>query len=331
MSKLQLAIYDEESDYVYALANYILEKKSNEIDVCVFTNQSGLKAFCEKSAPDVLLVGDCTGHQMNWNDASQLVIFLLNHKGVEQDGEEKICISKYQSADEIIRRIYWYYEEHIQTPSSLLSGGDASRLRWVYSPSKSVYQTPFAIELAAQLGREHRVLYVNLCENPSLEWMLQETFERDLSDLLYLAGRQSHSMEKLLASVVCQVQGIALIPSMKNSIDRQSFLKEEWTSFFQKIKAESGYEYVVVDSDCILPGFPTLLGECEKVYLPHQDTAYEQARMREFFGWLKRQEHGLEPVIEEVTIPTVYLNFSGAEVVNQWGLSELGEIIRDRM
>lgn len=324
---MRLAVYDREAEYIYAFVTYVLEYRSEEVELYAFTEKEALFQYEEEQIPDVLLISMAEDSEEIQNLRAKVQMFLVDGE-LREGSSEKICISKYQSADEILRQIYWQYEKNVVETGQWVTNEHGCQLHWVYSPGKNLYQTPFALTLATYAAQSKKVLYLNLCENAAFDWMFQKNYEKDLSDYMYLSRTKKGFSEKLLSSVIYHEQGVDFIAPMTDSLERQYVTEEEWINVILQLKYYSGYEELIVDCDSMIPGFAVLMKECSQIYLPIQEGSYEGAKVRHFYNWLEKSDGQSQGQFQQVHLPKMYLNFAGEEMLNQWMFGELGEVVR---
>ncbi|MCR5785471.1 MAG: hypothetical protein K6G40_07515 [Eubacterium sp.] len=314
MKRVEIAIYDSEADFVMGLMLYMSRYKGDSVRTSGFWEKEKFEEHLKDNRADIILVP--LGFDLKETSAQIMHV-------TDKDGGEGIY--KYMPADEIIREIFLQYD--IQAHSDRI--GKKVSLRAVYSPSKSIYQTPFAVTYAMTLAAKEKVLYVNLCENAGFESIMQMSYERDLSDLIYSSGHYSGDMDRLVLSMGYETNGFTYIPPMKNPADIYLLKGEEWIDFINKLSSLSGFDVVILDIGGMIPGFYKILEECDSVYMPYSGNPYERARLAQFEEIIKKGKRSeITEIIKRIKMPGMDNIFFDGDMVMCWQWGEMGDYVR---
>lgn len=323
MKKIRVAVCDTDNVYRERLAEYLIRKKSGQIQVYAFSGKRMLMDQQKQQPMDIVLYG--TGFEPVRSEPESLFIRMAEEQ--EEAGEEG-AIFKYQSAEEILRQMYDYYLR--QRQKNLGSSHKAKELAAIYSPSHCMMQTPFALAMAQILSEEKRVLYLNLGEwSGFCPWMGQE-YHRDLADLLYLLSSYGGQTAGILESVVHSYHRVDYIPPMA---DAQLLAETEagaYEMLLRMLVDKTEYDVVLLDFGIMVPGFFTLLEQCSHVYGVVENCPWSRLRWQQFEDSLMKQElEELAGKLECITLEVSDYHIMEEEpVVQQWVNGKLGDRAR---
>ena len=155
LKKIRVAVCDTDRVYRERLAEYLIRKKSRQIQVYAFSGKRMLMDQLKSQPVDIVLYG--TGFEPVPSAGESLFIRMTE----EQSGEEG-AIFKYQSAEEILRQMYAYYLR--QRQKNLGSSRKAKEIAAIYSPTHCMMQTPFALAMSNTLSMEKQFIYLHMGE-----------------------------------------------------------------------------------------------------------------------------------------------------------------------
>ncbi len=321
MKKIRVAVCDTDRVYRERLAEYLIRKKSRQIQVYAFSGKRMLMDQLKSQPVDIVLYG--TGFEPVPSAGESLFIRMTE----EQSGEEG-AIFKYQSAEEILRQMYAYYLR--QRQKNLGSSRKAKEIAAIYSPTHCMMQTPFALAMAQTLSEEKQVLYLNLGEwSGFCPWMRPE-YHRDLADLLYLLSSYGGQTAGILESVVHSYHRVDYIPPMT---DAQLLVETEAGAYellLQMLVEKTEYDVILLDFGIMVPGFFALLEQCSHVYGIVENCPWSRLRWQQFEDSLMKQElEELAGKLECITLElSDYQIMEEEPVVQQWVNGKLGDRAR---
>ena len=323
---MAIAICDEQETYRERLAEYFIRKKAKQAQIYTFSNQ---KLFLEKRREqnfDMVLRGKGFETLKGQEEPESLYISLCD----TPDSETAECpaVFKYQSAEEIWRSMFYYYIELGKTNAYTYRRD--KEIIGVYSPTQCRLRTPFALTLAQLLASEKQILYVNLAEWAGFEGWLQENYQRDLADLMYLISRHGVNLKGLLESVVHTTNRMDYIPPMKDAQLLCQVSEEDYLQLLELLVNITDYEVLLLDFGIMVPGFFSLLERCTGVYCVADQGILAKSQCMQFEEGIGKT--GMPELAEKVRY--VHFGLEDAQVLEQepvmqqWLYGGLGDRVR---
>ncbi len=323
MKKIRVAVCDTDNVYRERLAEYLIRKKSGQIQVYAFSTRKLLQNQMDLEPVDVVLYGK--GFEKLRPDEDSLYIRMTEEPGGV--GEEK-AIFKYQSAEEILRQMYDHYlRQEQKNPGTSVK---PKEIVAIYSPSHCMMQTPFALSMAQTMAEEKRVLYLNLGEWAGFcPWMRQE-YHRDLADLLYLLSAYGGQTTGLLESVVHSYQHFDYVPPMTDAQLLAQTDADAYEGLLQMLVEKTEYDAILLDFGIMVPGFFHMLERCSTVYGLVESFPLSRLRWKQFEDSLMKQgQEDLAGKLECVTLELMdYQVMEEEPVVQQWVNGKIGDRAR---
>lgn len=262
MKKVTIAICDTQEAYRERLAEYLIRRKGSQAQVFSF---SGRRMFREKQKEtrfDMVLWGEGFEEIPARADEGSLCIYLSETPEPEEG--KGAAVFKYQSAEEIWREMFLHYRE-LGKKNAYISRKE-KEIIGIYSPTHSRLQTPFALTLAQLLAPDKKVLYVNLGEWAGFGNWMEESYQRDLADLMYFISCHGVKIQGILESVIHSVQHIDYIPPMNDAQLLCETSAEDYQKLLLLLAEKTDYEVILLDFGVMIPGFFSLLEQCIHIY-----------------------------------------------------------------
>lgn len=348
MRKISVAVCDRDRAYGSRLGEWISLEKGDRLLGCSFSTPEGFLEFRKGQRTEVVLLGcgfqedirileqieeSRTDGREEVNSRTDTVWMYLHDPEQEAEVPEAVrklpVIEKYQAAPEIVRDIFLYYQKY---------GGETQESRaiekevlGVYSPGHSILQTPFALTLAQAFTGKGKVLYVNLKECAGFSRWLQEKYQRDLLDAMYLCLNGERNIADCIRSVVCSLEGFDYIPPAEDGICLGETDRKDYGQFITLLAEKSGYDVVILDFGMMIPGFFDILEKCSHVYIPSEPGELQEEAVYQFRQMMSRQNR---PLLEEhvtcLRLPPVETGrYQGVQRLQQWVWGELGDCARE--
>ena len=127
----------------------------------------------------------------------------------------------------------------------------------VYSPVGRTQKTSFALTLGQILAKDRAVLYLNLESYSGFEQILGETYERNLSDLLYFVRQENANVIHRLSGMVLPIQNLDYVPPALSPMDIQCTSCGEWLALFEEIvRSYIRFWIIAPEYMCLSGGMP---------------------------------------------------------------------------
>ncbi|MCI8465428.1 MAG: hypothetical protein HFI63_06180 [Lachnospiraceae bacterium] len=298
MKRTCIGIYGKEGEYIRKLAGYIRRRCKDGLEVKAFTKKETLKECLESGGLDGVLAEPdaeilCKNYKV-WT------VILSDNRG-EATEMESPCIDKYQSAEEIWKRM-------LKLGGDRLTGLGVSsdtNLETVFigivSPLHGCGKTSLGLCISRFLAKQGRTLFLTLDEFSCLPELLGEGgTEAELSELYYYYSQGELSPVRL-QSALCQWGEAEYLTPAGAAEDLYRDGEPYEAGFFQSLAKAGGYRYMIIDMGNSLFRKEGLLCLCNRLYVPGQESSGSLIRTERFERWL--EEKGLLERMVRCPIP----------------------------
>lgn len=284
-----LAILDKEDDFLYGITAYFQEKLGKAFDVYSFHGKEALVSFAgeKKKEIDVYLGSICLDKQERKElRIKQAVYFSQGEQIQESEGE---VIYKYQPAEHIMKE----FLEICHFCRKMCGTGflDNTKIIGVYSPLGRCGKTSLALVMGQLLAQNYKTVYVNLEEWPGFKRIIGSYDGMDISDLIYYIKQEREELGMYINGMVLDVNNLKIVPPVKMAPDIQE-LGEEVNRLLQEIAKSDNYDVVIVDFGRQIKSILPALGNLERLYMPVLMDEVSQAKLEEFFQFLRKSAYG---------------------------------------
>lgn len=335
MSKLSVAVCDENQSYGKGLSTWLFVEQGKEFSGGFFSSVEALKEQYDKQRFQIILLGR-DFLQKEWiqkeirgrRDILWVYLQEEGEEGVEELKELVPAVEKYQPIPGMVRYIYRYYQEY-QMEETELPVEKARLLGW-YSPEQSIWQTPLALTMAALLAEKEKALYVNLKECSGMRQWFQEEYEQDLLEVMYCCHSPEPGSAANLGSFVYSMEQLDYLPPVRDGVLLGQLTEEDYCGFLEMLK-RTEYDVVVLDMGSMFPGFFRAWNQCSRVYIPQERNVLARGIDAEFEEMVKRQEDsGLEEKAVWLNLPEWSReNLMPGCLVQQWLWGGQGDYVRE--
>lgn len=314
--KRLLSICDIEPDYSYRLMEVINMRRTSPFTARAFTSAQTLNTFLQIEDADVLLISP------NWlTDVLPTVsgqkVFLLADDRTQDLPEGFPVIDKYQAVDEIIRDILEEYE--IVNIFSDRAQGKADIIG-IYSPLHRLGKTTFALALGQEIGRDKKVLYLNLESCSGFAELFGKEYDVDLSDLLYFARQDAGLALSRIAASTFSFCNIDYVPPARVPVELTDITAEEWNHLLDQLIGSGIYDVIMIDFGEGIRGLLTLLDRCDRIYTPIADDYLSKSKLRQYEDMLELLDYS------EILEKTRMVSLPPREEINEGSLYQDGAI-----
>lgn len=268
MDKRILAVLEPQEEYAELFLRFITEKKDNVFDIRLFTQAETLLEFKKEHKIAVLLLSEHS-EEKRVEEGIPLVIRLSEERCV-QEMEKRPVIYKFQSGEQILKEVLEIYlEQGEDTDIRYLSNGNRHcRKIGVFSPFGGSGKTSMAAILGNLLGKEQKVLVLNL-EPFYKEYSWLENRETDgISQLFYFFKQGRGDLKMKVQSLVETVGNMDYLRGVSNFLDLQKISAEEMQNFLCAVEENTEYDVLIFDISFLSEGLLALLRLCDVVYQP---------------------------------------------------------------
>lgn len=321
-----IAVYDVDPVYAQRFADVVNQKEKVPFEVIPFTTLEKLKEYGKDNSVEILLISNSVPKEQVEEIKAGSVVTLAEGEVVNaQDSYPSVY--KYQAADSVIREVMaCYCEQPMENP--LVMTGRRSRVLSVYSPIGRCLKTSLALTLGQQLVKEGTVLYIGLEEFSGFSKFIDGQCKSDFSDVLYFF-RQGNLDIMRLRSLAYTWKEMDYLPPVRYPEDLEQLTGEEAGTLVEKLAAEMGYHYIIVDVGRPGRNLLPILECCDVIYMPVKEDGVSSSKLEEFEEYLDITGHQpMREKIRRVKLP-YHSSFGRRDTYAEqllWG--ELGDYVR---
>lgn len=293
--KKRLAICDADARYRQSMQTYLM-KKMEEFEVLSFGSLPEAAEYSRKQIFAILLIGENT-YEKDLQNVQALQIFILRESG-EKAITEYPYLEKYQSMETLIRDIWDGYAEHSLMDSPMYRSHKTTKIHAFYSPAASREQTMSALALGQILAeRDKRVLYLNLQAFAWWEESVSEIHAADITDLLYVIGRQDGNLVYRIQGMKQTFHGVDYFSPAEDYMDLLKISEAEWVTFLDRLIEIGEYSDIILDLSEICQGLYRILQKSDCVYSMCGRTKPEKQAVYRYKKLLEKRE--LSSILEK--------------------------------
>ena len=203
------------------------------------------------------------------------------------------------------------------------------RIIGIYSPVGRTQKTSFALTMGQILAKERAVLYLNMESYSGFERLLECSYDRGMSDILYYARQENQGIIYKLGGMVQSMQNLDYLPPAASPMDIQTAKYEEWKWLFQEIEKNSSYEVLILDLGDGVADLYQILDFCNEIYVPIRNDVISAAKMEQFENLLRRWDcQSVLDKMRKIHVPFHTANRTGKAYFEELVWSELGDYVR---
>lgn len=284
-----LILCDCEEEYALLMSDFLKAHKDLPWEIRTYTTLETLLDR-EKKEEIALLVMAESVYRRKINELHFKKLVILNESGIRR-GEGIENISKYQQAEDVLRKLLECYADITEAGFPKLTEGCRTKVIGVYSPVRRSFQTTFALTMSQLLAGKNRTLYLNFeyyAGNPEL---LLDMQTRDLADLLYFLNVDKEKFGLRMQSMVQRKGLLDYIPPMRSGQNLLHITTEEWLQLLENITDLGEYEYIVLDLSESIQGLFELLRNCHKVFMPVKQDGIAKCKLMQYEQMLELYDY----------------------------------------
>lgn len=327
MKSTKIWIMDSEVSYMEAFQEYVNLRKSHLFQVRTCTEKEQLKkAFAGKEVEILLITAEwfwvCKDLIHN-----ECVIF-LSEGSLPAELSMYSAIYKYQSVENILREILYFYSEQDMEEEYLTSVQRDNKVIGVFSPVGSARKNQFALALGQILAEDQNVLYLNLEECSGMAEILGVN-HWNLSDLIYYLRQSKKPFLYRLNSMVQKLNRMDYIPPCESYMDFGQIAAEEWRKLLYLIRTQGAYDFVIVDMGMMAGHELELLRQCDGIYVPVCRDVISQSKISQWERHLQILD-GMDIMekLQKLELPVSDEEMDSEDAIFTLPQQELGRFVR---
>lgn len=323
-----LAIYDLESGYADSLMQYIHQKQNMPFKTVAFTNKNALYEYLKEHHIDILLIS-VTDMEKELEDEDIEKIILLSNGKIFSEYIGYASIYKYQSSERIIREVLDYFVEVHNCENIVTNISQSVEIVAVYSPVKRIGQTILSLTLGQILANDFTTLYINMEEFSAFDKIFHQSYEGDLSDLMYFYKQSPNILPIKLKAIVNTIHKLDYIPPLVYSKDLRNIDTGGWVELIKSVAATGMYEKIVIDLSSVVADVFSILDICSKVYMPTINDMVSSMKISAFEEYLVRSENSeiIDKIIK-VNMPRLHMDIEDESFLDRYLWNEFGDYVR---
>ena len=327
--KSVFAVCDTEMEYARNFMEYLNQKRNIPFEVHAFSSAEMFLEFAKNNETEILLISDkAMKEEIRRYPIRQIIIL---SEGVHSPVLDRYpAVYKYQSSEKVIREVMACYgvENGVDTSPALLPKKEM-RIIGIYSPVGRTQKTSFALTMGQILAKERAVLYLNMESYSGFERLLECSYDRGMSDILYYARQENQGIIYKLGGMVQSMQNLDYLPPAASPMDIQTAKYEEWKWLFQEIEKNSSYEVLILDLGDGVADLYQILDFCNEIYVPIRNDVISAAKMEQFENLLRRWDcQSVLDKMRKIHVPFHTANRTGKAYFEELVWSELGDYVR---
>ena len=261
------AVCDTEQTYAFNLMEYLNSRLRVPFEIQMFTAPEALVSFASVRHVDLLLVSERAATEEVRNlPVGKLMI--LSEGSVPESLAAYPAVSKYQSADQVVREVMDFYsaQQSAAEPARILRP-DCRKIG-VISTWEPGLRTAFAIALGEILAERRNVLYVSLDPWDGTASLFDDHPDRTISDLLYYYRQGKNGLIYCAESMIRTVRGMHYIPPAAHPGDLLLMNAEQWSGLFNELTETGACDTLILDMGSRMTDPEGILSFCSEIYLP---------------------------------------------------------------
>lgn len=277
---------------------------------------------------DILLIS-VTDMEKELEDEDIEKIILLSNGKIFSEYIGYASIYKYQSSERIIREVLDYFVEVHNCENIVTNISQSVEIVAVYSPVKRIGQTILSLTLGQILANDFTTLYINMEEFSAFDKIFHQSYEGDLSDLMYFYKQSPDILPIKLKAIVNTIHKLDYIPPLVYSKDLRNIDTGGWVELIKSVAATGMYEKIVIDLSSVVADVFSILDICSKVYMPTINDMVSSMKISAFEEYLVRSENSeiIDKIIK-VNMPRLHMDIEDESFLDRYLWNEFGDYVR---
>ncbi|BCN32355.1 AAA family ATPase [Anaeromicropila herbilytica] len=280
MGKLTIALIDMDESYIMPLEIKFLQGLGDNLDLIEITNVEFLETFLNMPQNiDILIIDE----KIYSNSFERLnigkVFFLTEERNNISNNLSKNKIFKYTSVTEIYNQVI---DNELEDNWSWIKERRDTKVVMVYSPIGGCGKTVLSLGLCSSLAKMNkRVLYIDTGTVQSFFGFFKE-YQFLSSNIVKHIFAKNEDIQQNWNNAIGTEEFDYLLP-IKQSIATYNIKMEQYKNMIEKLKEESLYDYIILDTSTEFTTEKTgLMGYCDKIILITGQDSISQNKMNSF-------------------------------------------------
>ena len=286
-------IFDKRKAYGEKLAGYLNTNKRFMFDVLAFHKENEFLEYCREDKPQLLMVDEEDLGIIGDVQCEEMIV--LSESGTRVDGST-FYVHKYQSGENIEKDIFGFLSASGNI-ASIVTRKNRMHLISVYSPAPKTDGVFELLEYGKRLANSHRTLYLSLQTHSPLGGILNRSFDRDISDLMYHLESRGGNIGMLISGMTEHEGNLDILPPARGQSDIICMDGQRWKELLDHIEQDTDYEFVLLELGDSINGLYELLMQSDKVITITDKDRASLYRLAEYEESLRKE--GMEAVLDK--------------------------------
>ncbi len=280
MNKKRLIIYDKDEKYASSLMEYLGGIQDLPYVVSVFSEMDAIIKYATEVVISLLLVSESSYSQICEHVKAERVM-ILNESG-ELKWNDLQNISKYQSAENIVREILNYYVETSEYVLPKVQLHQDTKIIGFFSPVGRCSQTTMGLVLGQIMAEKYDTLYVNFESLSGFPYMMGYSGGKDLSDLMYYLETSPEKFDLHLQRCIRKLDKLDYIVPMRGMHQLLLVQAESWQKLLTALVDSGRYRMIILDLSEGMQGLFDILRMCTHIYTLTKADRFAQAKVEQY-------------------------------------------------
>lgn len=283
--KHRIAIFDEESSFVKALAEYLNERYEESLEAIAFDDFDKLLLYLEQKKCQMCYIAKSKldAYQMEKILNSNIPIHSFSTNKQEEG------IFQYQSIDrlvaEMVDAFFAIYPEKIKKHKK---NNNMKKIEYIgfYSPQRSILQSMISFSLGKRIANEKKTLWISFEAFSPLYALLSSTGGYDLSDVIFCM--QDENKQIKMKTMMKETEGLYYFLPAVSYIDIKETPQSVWEKLIESIIAYTDIECIIIDFFEIMNGCMYLMQECDLILTGYENNFLAEEKRDSFYYLLQK-------------------------------------------
>jgi len=298
LKKMKIALLEDIS-YSRCFSEYISHRKNALIDIQIFTSIESIRQYIADNVINILLVGQELVNEISGSSHVEKIIVLTEGNCVGEYTQYPV-IFKYQSVEVIIKEVFNIIadDESISEcgPKYLRS---SKELIGLFSPFGGSSISMFSLQLAKQLIRVKKTLYINLEAFDGHDMRKDgNEYVRGMSEVVFYIRQNKGKLGMKIQSLIQNYDSCDCLFPVDDYRDLYSMTDKDMTRLVNVLSEETDYDTIIFDIGYLGESSLSLMKMCDKLILPKVENGVQRNKQEAFERLLVRE--GMERTMSNI-------------------------------
>lgn len=337
MAKIKVAVFDMDKGYRERFADYLMNYKSTEMELAVFTSEQFFLEALQVDNFHLFVLGSGYEAVLPRTRALKVPVLVLTEsvhsyvkETIEMLDEQVMYTPKYQSMDVITQKMQLLSE--VKERKGKIGPAQRNlKVAGIFSPVRHEMQMLFSLLLARNTAKGEKVLYINLLEFSGFTEVFGDT-EYDMEDVILQVRGAEPKVERFLACIY-ESEGFSYISPMKNPENVREITGEDVRWLLEFVAGCTDYQTVILDIGLNVSDLAEVLRNCDRIFCLEKRGYLFEMQIRQFFSYMEKVvDRAFLERIRRIELPgQTKVICGGVNLLEQLDWGEFGDLVRSVM